>query len=385
MTQFIFHGLDPRKAKRAQIEATLARQAIVWRRGLGLRLRGYPQSRARAREALKCAQELSSSKLAHWFKGKLFELQYNWARAKFETAVKSVPQPVALAWNGLNGSRRVWVDAARDAGAKVLCFEHAPVPNAITADPKGVNFANALPREGQPYLDWIARHPELRGAWHAAAERITQRKPNPAKESLAEDQGVPSLDSKFLFVPLQYQGDSQLRIFGGLCRNLELTINHLINAAQDLPAGWHLRVKEHPSDPFTIRPYLEAKCGALPIYIDNTTDTFAQVRAAKAVITVNSSVGLEALMLGKPVVVMGEAFWGLPGLTITGQSVASLKAALAAPEHLAYDPELREAFLSYLVARYYPRLNKVENGFEMPPEARARVLERLETPLVTED
>lgn len=381
MTQFTFHGLDPRKAKRAQIEAALEGQTIAWRRSLGLRLRGYPQSRARADEALRCAQEPSSSKLAHWFKGKLFELQYNWARAFFETR----PNAVALAWNGLNGSRRVWVEAARDVGAKLLCFEHAPVPHAITADPRGVNFANALPRTGQPYLDWLARHPQARGAWHPAADRITQRKPNPAKDGLAADPEAPPLESNFLFVPLQYQGDSQLRIFGAQCRTLELTINHLIEAARNLPQGWHLRLKEHPSDPFTIRPHLEALRDALPIYIDNATDTFAQVRAAKAVLTVNSSVGLEALMLGKPVVVMGEAFWALPGLTIAGQTAAQIKAALAAPDRLTYDPELREAFLSYLVARYYPRLNKTETGYQMPPADRARVLERLEKPLVTED
>lgn len=381
MTQYQFHGLNPRKTKRAQIEATLQGQTITWRRNLGLRLRGYPETHARAAVALACAKEPSTSKLAQWGKGKLFELQYNWARAFFSKR----PQAVALAWNGLNGSRRVWIEAARDAGAKVLCFEHAPVPNAITADPKGVNFANALPRVGQPYIDWLARHPEARGAWHPAANRITQRKPNPAKDGLASDLDAPSLETNFLFVPLQYQGDSQLRIFGGRCRTLEQTIDHVVEAAKNLPEGWHLRVKEHPSDPSTIRPHLEAARGALPIFIDNATDTFAQVRAAKAVVTVNSSVGLEALMLGKPVVVMGEAFWALPGLTISGQTPADLAAALAAPEHLTYDPELREAFLSYLVACYYPRLDETENGYKMPSADRAHVIARLETPLVTED
>lgn len=370
-TSFTFHGLDPRKTKKAQIEAALEGQCISWRRVPGLQFRGYTEAKETAGIALLAARTVPSFAPMRRLKQFMLVLQYNWCRAYFEAQ----RNPVALVWNGLNGSRRVWAEAAKDAGAKVLFFEHSPMPDSLTVDPVGVNFANALPREIAPYKAWLAAHPELRGAWQGAASKITQRKPVGKSPDTARD--VPAMDQPFVFAPLQFQNDSQLRIFGGVCNTVEATIDHICRAAPYLPKGWHIRLKEHPSDPGSYRKHLEKVGQGLPVYFDNITDTFEQVRGAKLVCTVNSSVGLEALMLNRPVVTLGRAFWSIPSLAAQGDTDERLAAVFADPTAIRVDPEAREAFLCFLLAEYYPKLTKSGGLWSVPKDDRGRIISRL--------
>jgi capsular polysaccharide export protein len=127
----------------------------------------------------------------------------------------------------------------------------------------------------------------------------------------------------------------------------------LCETSQALPPGWHLRLKEHPSG----KPAAAAIIANHPrarIVLDNVTDTFAQVAASCGVITVNSSVGLEAMWYDVPVVACGQAFWALPGVAMAAPDAPALTALLARPAHLAFDPAARAALLSYLDQIYYP-------------------------------
>ncbi len=158
-----------------------------------------------------------------------------------------------------------------------------------------------------------------------------------------------------MFAALQTPGDSQLRLFGGAFPRVELFVDALIAAAKRLPSGWHLRVKEHPTANRSFT-HLLANSGDLPIYFDNASDTFAQVKAARAVLTVNSSVGLEAMFLDKPVVACGQCFWAIDGVADRAETPAALADIAANPDSLSFDPSARDAFLGYLTSQYYPRL-----------------------------
>lgn len=133
----------------------------------------YPETDARAVKAFETAKKQPRGTLMRWAKLSLFKRQYAGCRTYFERR----PDTVAVAWNGLNGTRRVFMDAAKDAGRKTLFFELAPFADRITIDPEGVNFANALPREPGPYIAWAARSGANLQSWHGLRDTITQRKP----------------------------------------------------------------------------------------------------------------------------------------------------------------------------------------------------------------
>lgn len=369
---FRFICLDPKKAKRQAVARTLSTLGpVAWRKLVPMRLRGYPETRARAEAAFDSATKKPGPGLRAAAKRVLLGLQYNGARALFEANGDAV----AVAWNGLNGTRRAFMDGARDAGARTLYFEMCPFPGRITVDPCGVNFRNGLPRRAAPYIAWAEATGQTE-AWRAVRETIRARRP--AKPNTAATPAR-ALTEPFVFVPLQVPGDSQLRLFGGAFRTVEAVIAAVAEAARNLPEGWHARLKEHPTSPIRFDE-LVARLAHPKLVLDNATDTFAQVAAARAVVTVNSSVGLEAMFYEKPVAALGQCFWAIPGIAAHFPSGADLAKALAEPEAIGFDPAARAAFLSFLAREYYPRIDRDGETGGLHPEEAEKVRARLGGP-----
>ena len=367
-----FVCLDPRKTKRARIDRTLAPLGTIqWLRIPPLKLKNFPETRARAQAALETAKHRPSSALLASVKRWFLQLEYNGTRAFFARR----PDAVAVVWNGLNGSRRIFMDAARDAGARTLYFELCPLPGRITVDPCGVNFHNGLPRQPGPYAHW-AEGQEGKAYWQEMRATFRARSPLTQVPDNVPDR---PLTEPFVFVPLQVQGDSQLRLFGGAFRTVEAVIGAVAEAAKRLPDGWHLRIKEHPSSPVKFGALIAEKSHA-KLVLDNSTDTFTQVAAARAIVTVNSSVGLEAMFFEKPVVALGDCFWAIPGIAHHCPTPEDLGALCADPSALAFDPVLRDAFLRYLTEVYYPDLSRDGPDGGLHPEEANKVWRMLSGP-----
>lgn len=342
---FNFVCLDPRKKKRHLVQLTIrALGSITWLSFAPLSFKKYSESKPRALAAYDGSTKKYKNDVLKKLKIWLLKLQYSGSRAYFEKNKKHV----AVAWNGLNGTRKAFMDGAKDAGAKTLFFELSPFEGRITVDPCGVNFANSLPRTKQPYLDWFSQQKSV--DLPAIRDGIKARKGTISKlQSLQKK----SLDEPFLFVPLQVPGDSQLRIYGGNFRTVEDTIKAIVDVAHSLPVGWHIRLKEHPSSPVSFYDYFR-KVSHDKVILDNETDTFEQVSASKGVITVNSSVGLEAMFYDKPVIAMGDCFWAIPDIAHSCRDVASLEELIKAPDALGFCSDARLAFLNFLMNVYYP-------------------------------
>jgi len=342
-----FAVLDPRKAKRQNVEDALRglyplsfrRLPPLWPFG------GFAETCGRVEQAFEAARTVPQGIVKAWFKRLLLRLQYNGSRRYFTR----YPDAVCVVWNGLNGSRAVYAAAAEDAGNKVLYFELCPFPGRVTVDPKGVNFASALPRSAQAYLDWCDVHAPDMDEIARVGDQIRQRRP--ARKPADTGQNFPA--GKFIFIPLQTPGDSQLRLFGGAFPTIESFVAAICEAAEELPGGWHVRLKEHPTAEHPLDK--TALSGAKRVFLCNEMDTFEQVRASSLVVTVNSSVGLEAMFFDKPVSACGQCFWAIDGIAHSATDPGALRDLFTAPETVRSDQRLRQAFLSYLVHEYYPR------------------------------
>ncbi|MBO9472167.1 capsular biosynthesis protein [Shimia sp. R10_1] len=309
--------------------------------------RNWPETEREASQAQAMSKDRGGSGLKQRLTLRLLKLQYNGARAYF----RKRPNEVAVCWNGLNGTRRVFMQGAKAAGAKTLFFELGPFPGRITVDPQGVNNASCLPRDIAPYKRWFGG--AQKHDWREIKGQIKQR--NALR--VAEDLDAPPLSDPFIFVALQTPGDSQLRLFGGNFPTVPMLIDAVAQAAQSLPEGWHIRIKEHPTAPESFAAQIQ---NALPgkVFLDNANDTFSQVAASRGVVTVNSSVGLEAMFYDKPVVACGECYWAIDGVAQQAKDTATLKALFAAPEQFSYSKEARDAFMSFLDQCYYPKMDR---------------------------
>ena len=126
-----------------------------------------------------------------------------------------------------------------------------------------------------------------------------------ARHGTASLENVPG----FFFLPLQVEPEMSLTTQGRGWPS-QLALIRLIS--ESLPVDRWLYVKEHPMMSSGVRP--------LPFYrellrlprvrlLDQRLDSYAVIPRAEAVITLGSTAGLEALMLGKPVLLAGRAFY----------------------------------------------------------------------------
>jgi hypothetical protein len=158
---------------------------------------------------------------------------------------------------------------------------------------------------------------------------------------------------KYVLFPLHYQPEASTTVrapfFMDQCALAE-------NIARALPAGYRLYIKEH-SARIGCRPLRDvARLRAIPSarLIDPYADSRALVMNAKCVTVITSTMGWEALLLGIPVVVFGEALYThCDGVHVAGAPrdyPALLRRALAEPPA----PAAVEDFLAALFRVTFP-------------------------------
>lgn len=154
----------------------------------------------------------------------------------------------------------------------------------------------------------------------------------------------------FLF-PLQLDSDAQIRFhssFTGMADAIRLAI---ASFAAHAPADVTLLLKEHPLDNGlrdwrALAAQLAAEHGVADrVRYVESGDIAIIVRAARGLVTINSTTGTLALAGGVPVITLGHAVYDIPGITFQ-DGLDRFWAAPGAP-----DVEIFEAFRRVLVAR----------------------------------
>jgi capsular polysaccharide export protein len=170
---------------------------------------------------------------------------------------------------------------------------------------------------------------------------------------------------------LQVPDDSQVIVFGDWIKSIDMLIDILHLASTSLPNGWHLRLKEHPSAKQRFTSKIQLLTSS-KFHLDNTTNTFEQVEYSKSVLTINSSVGLQAMFFDRPVITLGKAFYSFDELTQRCSNIGELFSKLKAPDLLSFSQTQRDNFLSYLHKEYYPLENDVTAGLYTSYDVRRR-------------
>ncbi|MFH1419653.1 MAG: polysaccharide deacetylase family protein [Planctomycetota bacterium] len=285
------------------------------------------------------------------------------------------PRAVVL-WNGRD---HLFVEAAacaaREHDVSIICMELGPLRNApmtVAVSRGGINAAAEFRRPdklSEPLVPWETRR--LQAARVRFKANVTpHRAATPAGET-------PTLPP-FAFLPLQVDDDTQLYYYAPHFTDqralLKCVVEHMPN---DLP----LRVKLHPLcdprfGPACYAPLLRQQdCLSPP-----SNDTLALIASAAAVITTNSSAGVEALMLEKPVVVLGEAHYRGRGFTFDFDGKNDLgslvrEAASGQPTHEAI--QARDRYLYELLFHELVQIDRHPLRAVLPPEELDRIAVRL--------
>jgi hypothetical protein len=148
----------------------------------------------------------------------------------------------------------------------------------------------------------------------------------------------------FIYYPLHVPADVALTLRSPHYLDQYALIDYLCRVA---PAPYKVAIKEHPAlvgaiEYRRIRGLLAARDNL--VLLDAGINNYRILEEASAVVTINSKSGAEALLLERPVLVLGDAFYRACSLVVPVEKLedleACLRATLAAPRRMAGDDVL---------------------------------------------
>ena len=146
------------------------------------------------------------------------------------------------------------------------------------------------------------------------------------------------------------------------------------NMTEVLPTDVKFVIKEHPSCVVDYADLHERAKASGRIVFANGNSTDELVRKAEAVMTINSSVGIEAMIHKKKVIALGQAFYAGYGFAKAASSSIELTQILKDLASWHVDEALTRQYLTYLYNVYL-----VKGGWRKPSEEHlAEVIRRIE-------
>lgn len=254
---------------------------------------------------------------------------------------------------------------AKSKGIRFLAFEEGYLrPHFITVEEGGVNAHSSLPRDPDFYrqlpeipaaqgeqlkpsamkrighatwyylVGWRYRHEFhkyrhhksfspwyeaqcwIRAYWRKQLYGVMQRKVLPRLQS--------ELDQRYYLAILQVYNDSQIRNHSRYDDVRDYINDVMYSFARKAPKDSHLVIKHHPMDrghrlygPLIKRLGKEFGVSDRVIYVHDLPMP-ELLTHARAVVTINSTAGISALIHNKPLKVMGNALYDIKGLTYQG-------------------------------------------------------------------
>jgi capsular polysaccharide export protein len=262
-------------------------------------------------------------------------------------ASKNIPYSslVILTWNGATVMGESARAVQKHFNCSTLFFEISNIPGKIFVDPQGVNSQSKLFKEPS-VLEGFSSHP---GEYEAWKKEYIKRKIESAtipqaslnkklnayhffdflytatfghktfsstsltnklnhivkifRKTNNKHKFSTNLPDHFVFFPMQVSNDTQIMINSN---------TNNINALQFLidSSDHPLVIKPHPAEPDIsyIFEKINKVSSTRKIYITNT-NTLSLINSACSVVTINSTTGLESIIMGKPTTFLGQSLY----------------------------------------------------------------------------
>ena len=279
------------------------------------------------------------------------------------------PGVTVLLWNGFPRLLACAAAVAREKGCRVLFCENGTIPLTWACGTGGANGASDFARLPADAFRARAVNRERLDALYARA--WAQRET--LAHTLAGDGELP--DGPFILYAGQVRDDTQLTALSPRYPSQLSAICATWDAL--MPAGLSLVVKPHPYDIDGSVLQLHTTLPDLTVIVDTPIRALLTDPRCRAVVTVNSSVGLEALVLGVPVVTLGRSIYDvLTHSAVDRQIAEAINDALNTPPDRALLGGYLDAMLDDHVVDYHDAVD----GEEKYTRWRARLLRLMGTP-----
>ncbi len=226
---------------------------------------------------------------------------------------KSAPD-FLIGWNG-NGPHFIFLMkvAAKIKNLPIFHIERGLLPDTLVFDPQGVNYKSSI---AGSYLPLINREEQIAAAQYIddfATNGKTIVTTGATNNSTREDvlRGVNlSAAASYVFFPLQIEGDSNIVLNSPVYKKMQQVIEDLQEVTADLNV--HLVCRPHPENNITIE---ELRDIYPSVIFDNKLHLHSALKHSIANVVINSTVGLESLILGTPTLALGHSTYSGKGIT----------------------------------------------------------------------
>lgn len=226
-------------------------------------------------------------------------------------------------WNGSLIPLAAATIIAKKLGKKTLYFENGYLPGTTVVDPKGVNNHNSLVGLSKSFYETVEideaklekirkERPVARTIKRKWYDRLKLSNQSPEHDAV-------SLPEHYILIPLQVHDDTQILLHSPNIKSMDQLVDCVTTAVEqynicsDIPIS--IVVKAHPSDSGRIDySKIEQTCRKKKALFLRYYPTQTLIKQAAGIITINSTVGIEALIQHKPVITLGNAFYNVPGI-----------------------------------------------------------------------
>jgi len=245
-----------------------------------------------------------------------------------------------LVWNGFMFRQAIAIEIAKLHKIDIIYFETGFLPHRFVMDIKGVNFYNSVPREKSFFLNYknnkvlptslIARQPKNKSKFFVSTKE--------------------SLPVNYIFIPFQVEHDTQILLFSSWIHSMEELFFLIKQVAEEL--GLNFVFKEHPSSKKEYRKLHKITQNHQYLSFKNTYETQELIEKANAIITINSSIGIESLLFHQKVITLGDAFFNIEGVVKHSNNKEELITTLKHLDKYELNQHLIQNFLKYLYWDY---------------------------------
>jgi len=298
-----------------------------------------------------------------------------------------------VVWNYFPVMVNVAWRLARKMNLKTMFFENGPLRNTLLIDTLGINYQSSLTLKDRSFYQQVTIDDKLWGPFITEYKDKKQKIPMANKgimslfakfcyallmrncfyrrkfPDLAVDTIMQSvykklyakcwlkaktlvLPDKFVFLPLQCSYDTQILINSPHINNMDDFVKIAYAAIKKaLPPDYKIVVKETPDDWGRIN-YGHLRKQYPDIIWLQKCNISELIQKAALIITINSSVAIEALTYYKPVVTLGMNYFNIEGIVYHVRDLDSLGEILKTAVKASVNQELINKFLYYLRFEY---------------------------------
>ncbi len=259
-------------------------------------------------------------------------LESIWLFYRYLGFLKTVSAEYVGIWNGKKYRQAILVIAAEFVNKKRVFFERGPLPGYSCLDPRGVNFNSSLPRKADFYMGYSCPEQNVMG--------------------LNSGTYINSLPNNYIFVPFQVVEDSNVYLHSPWIKHMRDFYQQIEKLSINNPQLKFI-IKEHPACPESYEDLREkAKQTNGKIQFIDEIDSTQLVSNADAVLTINSTVGMEAIMARKKLIVVGEALYNLKGLVKIATNESELMEIVKQLDNWKVDTKLINQYLCFIKNEY---------------------------------